>query len=98
MIDHLCWVDRISTLLLSRFLPPRCHGQSQDPEVMQAFMDIQTNPGNITKHMGNPKVMALLSKRPCSFQSLQTACRAFTSEHLLIRWHVFGRCYQCYGM
>jgi len=34
----------------------------KDPEVMMAFMDIQQNPANITKHMGNPKLMAILSK------------------------------------
>eukprot|EP00039_Didymoeca_costata_P031456 m.34849 g.34849 ORF g.34849 m.34849 type:complete len:436 (-) comp8789_c1_seq1:805-2112(-) len=34
----------------------------QDPEVMAALMDMQSNPANIMKHMSNPKVWAKLQK------------------------------------
>lgn len=34
----------------------------KDPEVAAAMQDILQNPGNISKYMGNPKVMNLLSK------------------------------------
>merc|ERR1719339_805665 len=33
-----------------------------DPEVAKAFQDITSNPANIMKYQGNPKVMALLTK------------------------------------
>lgn len=34
----------------------------KDPEVAAAMQDILQNPGNISKYMGNPKIMNLLSK------------------------------------
>lgn len=34
----------------------------KDPEVAAAMQDILQNPSNISKYMGNPKIMALLSK------------------------------------
>lgn len=34
----------------------------KDPEVAAAMQDILQNPGNISKYMSNPKIMALLSK------------------------------------
>lgn len=34
----------------------------KDPEVAAALQDILQNPSNISKYMGNPKIMALLSK------------------------------------
>lgn len=34
----------------------------KDPEVAAAMQDILKNPGNISKYMSNPKIMALLSK------------------------------------
>lgn len=34
----------------------------KDPEIMAAFQDIQTNPGNISKYTGNPKIMSFLMK------------------------------------
>lgn len=33
-----------------------------DPEVAAAFQDIMSNPGNISKYLGNPKIMKLVSK------------------------------------
>ena len=33
-----------------------------DPEVAKAFQDITSNPANIMKYQGNPKVMALAAK------------------------------------
>ncbi len=32
----------------------------QDQEIMAALMDIQGNPANISKYMGNPKIMKAL--------------------------------------
>jgi suppressor of tumorigenicity protein 13 len=39
----------------------------QDPEVAQAFQDISTNPANIAKYQGNPKVQALINKLATKF-------------------------------
>ena len=34
----------------------------QDPEVANAFQDIMSNPANMAKYQGNPKVMNILTK------------------------------------
>jgi len=34
----------------------------QDPEVANAFQDIMSNPANMSKYQGNPKVMNILTK------------------------------------
>merc|ERR1719245_2403225 len=41
---------------------PELMASMTDPEVAAAFKDIMSNPGNIMKYQGNPKVMALLQK------------------------------------
>merc|ERR1719276_134784 len=34
----------------------------QDPEIAAALMDLKSNPGNIAKYMGNPKIMNIFMK------------------------------------
>lgn len=34
----------------------------QDPEVVQAMADMQSNPANAMKYMSNPKIMKVLNK------------------------------------
>jgi len=41
---------------------PELMAAMSDPEVAKAFQDITSNPANIMKYQGNPKVMALLTK------------------------------------
>ena len=39
----------------------------QDPEVMNAFMDVQKDPSNISKYEDNPKVQKVLEKLATKF-------------------------------
>lgn len=48
--------------LAELFKDPEVMKAFQDPEVAQAFQDITTNPANMMKYQGNPKVMALVTK------------------------------------
>lgn len=41
---------------------PEVMAAFQDPEVATAFQDISSNPANMMKYQGNPKVMALVTK------------------------------------
>merc|ERR550519_1358792 len=44
------------------FSDPELLESLSDPEVAAAFEDITSNPANIMKYQGNPKVMKLLTK------------------------------------
>jgi len=44
------------------FNDPELMAAFSDPEVMAAFKDISSNPANIMKYQGNPKVMNLVTK------------------------------------
>ncbi|XP_015123873.1 putative protein FAM10A4 isoform X2 [Diachasma alloeum] len=46
---------------------PEVSAAFQDPEVSAAFVDISSNPANILKYQGNPKVMALINKVASKF-------------------------------
>merc|ERR1712156_943467 len=37
-------------------------GMFQDKEIMAAFQDILSNPGNISKYQSNPKIMSALNQ------------------------------------
>jgi len=39
----------------------------QDPEVAEAFREISTNPANVLKYQGNPKIMSLINKMASKF-------------------------------
>ncbi len=39
----------------------------QDPEVRNAFQDVQTNPSNISKYQSNPKIQKVLEKLSAKF-------------------------------
>ena len=41
--------------------------QSQDPEVMKAFQDIQSNPANMSKYQDNEKVKKVMEKLSAKF-------------------------------
>ncbi|WKX99041.1 hypothetical protein Q1695_014147 [Nippostrongylus brasiliensis] len=44
------------------FNDPEIAESLKDPEVLNAFADIMSNPQNLMKHMGNQKVMKLIAK------------------------------------
>ena len=42
--------------------PPDIAEAMKDPDIAAAMLDMQSNPGNMDKHMSNPKVAAFIHK------------------------------------
>ncbi|XP_039295378.1 uncharacterized protein LOC111057083 [Nilaparvata lugens] len=53
--NRQAYSDRQTSVCIATF-------QRQDPEVLAAFEDIESNPANITKYQDNPKILAIIEK------------------------------------